>query len=147
MPNLTRSLSVAAIALAAVISVHATEAIYKWVDEEGVTHFSAQPPDGVDYEQVITRSGTTARRTEARTDSETATDEADAQSESDLRARIADLDALAEQCEQARTNLALLAEAGPVVLRDDDGNEVDLDSEARLSFADENQAFLDEWCD
>ncbi|TVQ40541.1 MAG: DUF4124 domain-containing protein [Wenzhouxiangella sp.] len=147
MKGLTRkTLWIAIIILGAVaLGAQANEAIYKWVDEEGVTHFAAQPPDGVDYERVA-GSREPARRASDEAPEESATAAGDSVARMEERQTGPDPEALAEQCEQARTNLALLAERRPVLLRAEDGSENVLDAEAREAFMAENQAFLDEWC-
>ncbi len=145
MNGLSKKIAFIVIALSAAVTMSAAaEEIYKWVDEEGVTHFAAQPPEGVTYERISGTSTPPASRAQ-----ESAHAEAEAPRgvpRMEVRETGPDAEALAEQCEQARNNLALLAERGPVMLRDEDGSETVLDIEARDAFAAENQAFIDTWC-
>jgi len=50
-----------------VMSNTSAESIYKWIDSEGVTHFSAQRPVGIEYERISINSQPTNRQaTQAR---------------------------------------------------------------------------------
>ena len=54
MIRLTAALSLAALlaALATTPETMAQETIYKWTDAEGTVHYTARPPEGVEYEVV-----------------------------------------------------------------------------------------------
>jgi hypothetical protein len=70
--------------------------VYRWTDENGVTHFSDAPPSNTNYERVSVRTGVTsavAEQTEPEAAAETS---------------AADL-ARAERCRIARQNLATLS--------------------------------------
>ena len=80
--------------------------IYKWVDEQGVTHFDAQPPQGRQAETVVTpssSSGTSAASPRSNTiGDQQAIDKS-------VKSQVAEQQAqLKVFCEQARTNLAQL---------------------------------------
>jgi len=120
-----------------------TRDIYTWTDEEGVQHFSAYPPQGRPYELVETqaRARNSGRRNPS---SETASAEPPAMpaiSESEPDPEI-----VAERCEQARTNLGLLSQDRPAVLRQDDGEAQPLNDARRQEMIEETEAFIEEWC-
>ena len=65
----TRRIALAAsalLALTAAAPALAQNTIYQWVDANGVTHFSGQPPEGQAYEErVVTASSSRFSRTPA----------------------------------------------------------------------------------
>ncbi len=135
-------------------AVQASEEIYKWVDEDGVTHYSARPPEGIEYQRMTTEVDRAVARTES-----TETTESDEQSEQEERRRTGNLPELAEiaaeepdpelvaeRCEQARYNLTWLTERTRISVEGEDGTMRRLSEEERQSQIQENQAFLDEWC-
>ena len=148
MNGLTRKMLCIVIALlgAASQGLGASEAIYKWVDQEGVTHFAAQPPEGVEYERIIGSRDRSVQRSVERSGQPDDTGTPPAVPRMEQRETAADPDEIAAHCEQARANLDLMAAGGPVMLREEDGSENVLDADAREAFMAENQAFIDEWC-
>lgn len=132
-------------------TIQASEEIYKWVDEDGVTHYSARPPEGIEYQRVTTE----ADRAVARTDSTVATD-SDEQEErratgnlpelAEIAAEEPDPELVAERCEQARNNLNWLTQRTRISVEGEDGEMRRLSEEERQAQIQENQAFIDEWC-
>ncbi len=143
---MNKILLLVALALFAV-SAPASDAIYKWVDEEGVTHFSAQPPEDVDYERVSAAFGTRAGPSTSEPAESAVPEDADEDADSDEADEPTSAEEIAERCEQARENLEILRERERVALqRDDEGEEEELDAERREEVIAETQAYIDEWC-
>lgn len=95
------------------ITTAATDKVYKWTDENGVTHFSQDPPKGERYEERDVRVPPAARRTpeeEAR--------DAPVKPESDL-------------CLRVRANLKALEDSDSVNMDLDGDGEAELLSEAQ----------------
>jgi hypothetical protein len=111
----TRRIALAASALLALTAAAPTLAqntIYQWVDANGVTHFSGQPPEGQAYEErVVTASSSRTVTEEER--------QANRGPSSAGQAAAGDSDA----CTRARANLALL-EGDQVLTMDRDGDGV-----------------------
>jgi len=134
-------------------AVQAQEEIYKWVDEEGVTHYSARPPEGVEYQRVSTTSNqvsTVAPQTVR--DTENLGDEGDTRVRGNLpdlpqiEVQEPDPELVAERCDQARDNMMWLTARTGMLTRDEDGTERRMDEEERQALIEQTQAFLDEWC-
>jgi len=128
-------------------SAVADDAIYKWVDADGVTHYSPRPPSDVEYEQ-LTPAGGRIRAPERTT---AATPEAMPESMPEMppveRGQTGpDPEVVAERCEQARQNLAELTQSTRIILREEDGTEQLLDEEGRQRTIEETEAFIEEWC-
>jgi hypothetical protein len=132
---------------AAMATATANETIYKWVDAEGVTHYSPHPPDGIEYERLTAVGGSTRAGTS--TDETTAEPSPEAMPEMPAVQRGEtgpDPEVVAERCEQARQNLAELTESTRIILREEDGSEQLLDQEGRQRTIEETEAFIEEWC-
>lgn len=101
----------AAIALFPALATGAS--VYKWTDDEGVTHFGDRQPTGRDAESVQIRSGTSSRVTSPRSaqeqlgelnerqEAEGEKKQASAREEAQMKQRQAN-------CENARQNLKIL---------------------------------------
>lgn len=115
------------------------QVIYTWIDDQGVHHFSTQPPEDRGYRVVgeletMSRDTPTMTQREWRPPSfETETTEPDPE-------------LVREQCQQARDNLAMLDTDRPVMLRQDDGDTVPLDGDRRQEVVEEFRAFIADWC-
>lgn len=133
-------------------TVQATDEIYKWVDEDGVTHYSARPPEGVEYQRMTTDADRATARTGASSTREGERPEEDDRATGDLPqlAEIAaeepDPELVAERCEQARNNLNWLTQRTRISVEGEDGELRRLSEEERQAQIQENQAFIDEWC-
>jgi hypothetical protein len=111
----TRRTALAASALLALLAAApalAQNTIYQWVDANGVTHFSGQPPEGEEYEERVV----TASSSRTVTEEERQSNRGPATSS---QAPAGDSDA----CTRARANLALL-EGDQVLTMDRDGDGV-----------------------
>lgn len=98
--------------------------IYKWVDDKGVTHFGAQPPQGQESTTINTAAPPPRSTSSAPPPSvEEQLDPEQAAIDKKVKEDVAKQEAERKQyCENARTNLAQL-ENNPR-LRVDDGGEV-----------------------
>ncbi|WP_460140899.1 DUF4124 domain-containing protein [Pseudomonas sp. S2_E01] len=117
--------------------------IYKWVDEQGVTHFDAQPPQGRQAETVVTPSSSSGTPT-APPRSNTIGDQQaiDKSVKSQVAEQLAQLKVF---CEQARTNLAQLKN-NPRLREDVDGELRRLSEEQRQERTAETQRQIEENC-
>ena len=152
-------LSMAALAAGALFSalllgsnpLQSQDAIYKWVDEDGVTHFSARPPEGVEYESIDTLSDV-VRRVRPQTVGETE----DLGDDDTPRGPLPDLPTIeveepdpamvAERCEQARSNLSWMTQQVHLSTQGEDGELRRISEDERQRMIEETQAFIDEWC-
>ncbi|MEE4296240.1 MAG: DUF4124 domain-containing protein [Wenzhouxiangella sp.] len=118
--------------------------IYTWTDEEGVRHFSAYPPQDTPYEIVEGLSG--ARAAPPPPPTGTAAAGGEMPEIPEMRETEPDPEVVAARCEQARTNLNLLRQDRPAILRNEDGDPTPLEGERRQEMIEETEAFIDEWC-
>ena len=144
--RLLAKLAIVLLALAFVspVSAQANRNIYTWTDAEGVRHFSAYPPQDIPYEVVEGLSGVRAAPPTPTSSAEAAAGEMPEIPE--MRETEPDPEVVAARCEQARTNLNLLRQDRPAILRNDDGDPTPLEGERRQEMIQETEAFIDEWC-
>ncbi|MCU1759535.1 DUF4124 domain-containing protein [Pseudomonas sp. 14P_8.1_Bac3] len=117
--------------------------IYKWVDEQGVTHFDAQPPQGGEAATVVTPSSP-AGKPVAPPSSNTIGDQQAI--DKSVKKQVAEQQArLKVFCDQARTNLAQL-QNNPRLREDVDGEMRRLTDEQRLERTHEAQKQIAENC-
>lgn len=124
--------------------------VYKWVDAQGVTHFSAEPPVNQKAENIHTNSfqpkvpEKTAEQIaaeEAQTSSKT-----QAEVDREVRKQVADEEkALKEYCSKIRNNLAQL-QSNPRVMSDVDGKPTRLTEEERQARITEIKNSIEERC-
>lgn len=141
---------VAFILAAAVASGALANEVYKWVDDDGTTHFSAQPPIDRPYE-IITPSAGRVGTVDPTAPRENRDDPADTSGGvpemPEIEVREPDPEEVAQRCEQARENLFWLTERRRVSVRDEEtGEETWLDDDQRLDMIDETEAVLREHC-
>lgn len=141
--SLAGALSVAA--LLACFSLFAAPTIYKWIDDDGVVHYSEDPPADVDYQRVSTSVPATSGSDDSDTGPDSDEDEPDAQTDQPEAQEGPDPEVVAERCEQARSNLQLLQE-NTRLMTNDRGSERRLTREERQERIDNLQEFIDEWC-
>lgn len=150
MTRLTVVLSLAMLlaALATAPDAMAQETIYKWTDEEGVVHYTARPPEGVDYERVDVKN----QRSESSAAEAGAREEAESERSSippeqpEMAAEGPDPAMVAERCQQARSNIENLTQRSNVLIRDDSGQRRQITNEERQRMLREARDFIDEWC-
>ncbi|SEL72193.1 protein of unknown function [Atopomonas hussainii] len=98
--------------------------VYKWVDEKGVTHFTAEPPPGQQSEQLnikIAPAKASAPSTDALKEAQSKADEQKALDDK-VKADVAkENKERAEYCQANRENLAQLRNNPRVRVEDDKG--------------------------
>jgi hypothetical protein len=151
-----------ALALALVVATSAADAaIYKWVDDKGVTHYSEQPPPGKKKpEPVPIRSqpapaasqgpqGTSDRKTwqqqeaefqQRRVDQEMQRKKRETRDQSDAAARL-------RRCVLARQNLYGLEQKVPVYRINEKGERVFFDDKERQQALERMREVVAEDCD
>jgi hypothetical protein len=119
--------------------------VYKWVDDQGVTHFDAQPPAGRQTQQIDLQKAPPAP---ARENSRSASDaQAEQRSvDTEVKKKVAqDQSRLAESCKTLRTNLAQL-QNNPRVREQVEGGLKRLSEEERKDRVAETQKAIEEYC-
>ncbi|WP_434675383.1 DUF4124 domain-containing protein [Pseudomonas sp. D3-10] len=117
--------------------------IFKWVDAQGVTHFGAQPPEGVQA-TTVGKSATPAPKPAAPASGGVIGDQKTIDQQ--VKQQVAEQEAqLKAFCEQARTNLAQL-QNNPRVREEVEGEMRRLTDEERRQRIDETRAQIDENC-
>ena len=138
-----RTFFLAASLLIGICPVSMAAQIYKWVDEQGVTHFDAQPPQGREAATVVTPSSSAGKpatlpRSNAIGDQQAI--------DKTVKKQVAEQQAqLKVFCEQARTNLAQL-QNNPRLREDVDGEMRRLTDEQRQERISESQRQIAENC-
>jgi len=119
--------------------------VYKWVDAQGVTHFSAQPPQGQQAESVATPSASPAAPTPPARQPRDARDEQDL-IDRKVRQEVAEQEAeLRRYCETARTTLAQL-QNNPRLRVEENGQARRLGEEERQARIAQAQQNIKEHC-
>ncbi len=124
--------------------------VYKWVDDRGVTHFSAEPPVNQKAESIKTNSfqPKVPEKTAAQIAAEEAQASARTQAEVDreVRKKVAEEEAaLKKYCSEIRHNLAQL-ESNPRVMAQVDGQPTRLTEEERQARITEIKKSIEERC-
>ncbi len=124
--------------------------VYKWIDAQGITHFSAEPPLNHPAESILTNSfqPKVPEKTAAQIAAEEAQDSSktQAQVDRDVRKKIAEEEAaLKKYCTEIRYNLAQL-ENNPRVMAQVDGKPTRLSEEERQMRITEIRNTINERC-
>lgn len=150
---MTRLVPGAAIIACVLVSLPATAEVYKWTDENGVTHYTETPPPS-DYEaelqelEEFERTETPALEPNENLSGEelSAADLRRQEMAAAHKARAED-QALAEQlCQDARERLEAIEPSRRVYYTDENGETVRMDDEARVAEIERIKALLDENC-
>lgn len=138
-----RTMLLTAILLVGLSPMSMAGQIYKWVDAQGVTHFGAQPPEGVEA-TTVGKSATPPPKPAAPPSGGIVGDQKaiDQQVKQQVAEQEAQLKAF---CEQARTNLAQL-QNNPRVREEVEGEMRRLTEEERRQRIDETRAQIEENC-
>ncbi|MGK7296430.1 MAG: DUF4124 domain-containing protein [Candidatus Wenzhouxiangella sp. M2_3B_020] len=136
----------------AAVAVEPAEArtYYKWVDDKGTTHFTAEPPNDRDYDVISTTGQRLGNRAfePANPSSREAPPEPEPAPQLPREAELSadERERLAAQCEQARQNLQVLQTRSRIVVEEDDGTQRVAGEEDRQRLIDEAQALIREYC-
>ncbi|MFP1684061.1 DUF4124 domain-containing protein [Alloalcanivorax sp. C16-1] len=150
--NTTRALLVAV--LVALTAPALGAKYYKWVDENGVTHYDTQPPRGTSAEEVRTRQSASSDQPEAlerlreQREAEARANEAERQRQA-RQQRAADQpdQVRQEECEQYRRNLETLRNKPVVRVKNPDSGEMEvIDQERRAQMLERTRAAV-AFCD
>lgn len=148
-------LTIALVSIPLVIPLRSTAAgLYKWVDEQGITHYSQQPPATGKFQAIKPpppppeNAGQEAiERLKAQRQE---LDERRAARQEAARERQEELEsneAREEACRQARENLAQLEAHNRIALRNADGSYTYLDEEQRQQRIAEMRERVSNYCE
>lgn len=122
-----------AVCIMAIPVLATAQSVYKWTDEEGVTHFGDRQPSGTQSESVSIRTGKQSGSSPASPQQKIQQiDEQEAENEereSMSAAEEAREKQRAANCETARNNLALIRTGSRIKAQGDDGEERYLSSD------------------
>jgi PAS domain-containing protein len=147
-----------ALSLAITTGVQA-ETIYRWVDSDGVVHYSGNPPDDVDAKPVDPQTpsgglGVPAADINPQAPTDAAAQEPEIsyaeqrrQERREQREKALKDNAERERkCAAMRQQRAALEPSPRVIIRDENGNPVRMNDEDRLAKLDEAKKYLQENC-
>lgn len=146
------TLGIPLLAIALSAPVFADE-VYKWVDEEGVTHYGERAPADKDYSMVKTygevpsdaeeaKQRLEQQRTEKKTAQEKSVDYAEQKKIADEQAKVR-----AENCKGAKNNLKAIQENARVRILGEDGEFRYLSEDERQEKLIEAKTMISENCD
>ncbi len=121
--------------------------IYKWVDEQGVTHFGAQPPQGQDATSINTATPQPRAPAPAPTATPASDDAEQKAIDDQVKDQVAKQEAERKKyCESARTNLAQLENNPRVRIEGDNGELRRIGEDERQQRITELKKSIDETC-
>ena len=123
----------------------AARTYYKWTDDNGTVHFTAEPPNDRDDETIST-SGQVTGSSATQTPAEAPQAQESAEDVQMPRQAAPDPELVAARCAQARENLVWLQSNRRIIIENDDGSETFIDADEQQRLIEENQALIDEWC-
>lgn len=138
--KVTVPLLLALVSLALATHTHA-ETIYQWADENGVTQFTAQPPQGREYRRVQARTGHSEPVSYSQTEADeeqTPRGAADTVGPSQ--------EELDQACRVAIQNLETLERGGRIAVEDDNGDRRYLDEDELAERAEEARQMQEQAC-
>ena len=125
----------------------AEAAIYKWVDEKGVTHYSETPPEGQAARQLSVGSSSGAPSTEPAPAAPTAAAPAPAAAADTPEAIQKRTDDWKGFCVIAQRNVTALESPDPVFQKNKEGTELALTDEQRAYALADAQRRVKKYCD
>ncbi|GAB1256319.1 DUF4124 domain-containing protein [Aurantivibrio plasticivorans] len=128
------------------LSTHAAQTFYKWIDEEGVTHYSAQKPHGQQADEVTIRGGrqTSQSSSQASTPANTNNQKDSSPETTSNEEEFSRKDP--ERCNWAKDNLATLQSYSRVRVKEDNGELRYLSDKEKQSKIRDIQKIIDEAC-
>jgi len=145
-------LSIPLLAIALAASAQASE-VFKWVDDEGVTHYEERAPANKDYSliktygEVPSDAAAAKQRLEQQRADKKAADEKGVGYAEQKQAADAQAKVRAENCKGARNNLKTIQENARVRILGDDGEFRYLSEEERQSQIDTAKEMISANCD
>lgn len=125
----------------------AAKEYFKWVDDNGVTHFTIDPPKDRPSEKVNTYAGSSSSYDPNAAVSETP--EAQAEREQLKNAQDSEKkrnEQTKQECDKAAEQYRLLSNGGRIRIKEKDGTERFLTPEEMTAKATETKKFLEEAC-
>lgn len=138
---------IAALLAAAILmpAAQASESVYKWVDDEGVTHYSHQPPANRDA-QLITPDGTIGPAPASEPSSQGSQQGDAASGEDEDEGGNEGPQNMTEFCNQVRERISTLDGEGPVSVRQPDDSLEQLSDEERAQRLEQARSQLQQHC-
>lgn len=133
--------------LLAVLSTPCQAAIYKWVDEKGVTHYTEQPPAGGKGQEIQPRVPAPAKQ--ATPPAAQPADDKPAAADAPTPREVMTMPAeqMAEQCQKARQRLQQLESSPRILYRGADGEMIRAPEEERQRMIDEERKRIELYCE
>ncbi|WP_347331163.1 DUF4124 domain-containing protein [Marinimicrobium locisalis] len=119
------------------------EDVYRWVDDDGVTHFTSHPPKNRKADQLRTQTGHSEPVDYATQYPEEETPEQEQPREENRGPTQAERD---DACQRARENLRLLEQGGRIAEETEDGSRRYLSEEDKAERAERAQQIVEEAC-
>lgn len=118
---------------------------YRWQDEQGVTHYTVDPPpEGIEAQEVRTYNSSSSDQPDALRRLERQREQAAEARETEREERENPAQVFEDRCEVHRQNLSTLQEDEVVATQDPDtGEQRILDQEERARMLDETRAALE----
>ncbi len=126
--------------------------VYKWVDEEGVTHYDEQAPTGKDYQQITTSGAPPTDSVKAKKNLADSRKQQQLEKEKQLdfetQKKIRDEQARVrnENCKNAQANLKTLQQNARIRMIGEDGEFHYLSEEDKQKQMDTAQKIIDDNC-
>ncbi len=135
-------------ALLCLVPLHmAAATAYKWIDENGETHYSQSPPTATKAEVIKTpTSPADAPAPEQKPANTAAQKPVDTKQPLDNKAKAEDAAVRAENCASASKDLETLQNSPRVTVKNKDGLYHRLNDEERKARIEETQKRVDEFC-
>ena len=126
-------------------------AMYKWVDEDGNTHYSEKPPAGDVEVKTIkpppkVNTDAAVKAVEARKEAEAKQEEAESKAAEEKALDEKDKALMKANCETAKKNLASISDNPRVFTRDEQGNRVRMDEQQRQAKIEAAKKDIAEFC-
>lgn len=136
-----RPVLLAVAALLSMVPLAGMAEVYKWVDDDGVTHYSQQPPpEGTPT--VITPDTGAPSSAEGEADADTDAQDASADNEDG----DGEQETIADFCKDLREKEQVLEGDRPIRVKAEDGTLTDLDEEGRAQRLERVQGQLQDHC-
>lgn len=116
--------------------------IYRWVDDNGVVHFTDRPREGAERLTIRTASPTTGARSATAAAPRGEQRELIAEPDADQTAEVR-----SANCTSSRERLARLQRAPRLYREGEDGERLYLDDDERTLVLAEAQELVESWCD
>ncbi|GAB1261372.1 DUF4124 domain-containing protein [Aurantivibrio plasticivorans] len=124
-------------------SAQAAQTFYKWVDQDGVTHYSARKPHGQEAEEVTIRGGRQTSSPQSQPKEPTPSSQP---SSADAAATASTANKDQERCSIAKENLTTLQSFSRVREKDSDGEYRVLSEEEKQKRIENLKAIIKESC-